>query len=299
LDRAERSIKNLKAVFAGVRVVQITTSTINDYIVKRLDEGVKHATINRELAALKRMLNLGAHQTPPKVDRVPYIPKLRENNVRKGFFEHVQFLVFRRHLPEYLKGLVTFAYKTGWRFSEIVELTWNRVDLQNGIVRLEAGETKNDEGRTIYLDDELKVIFSHQWENRKSSGKLCPWVFPNKEGTGRIHDFRDCWNAACRAAKLGYGYKLSSDYVESWKDRLPPGPLFHDLRRTAVRNMVRAGVAERVAMEISGHKTRSVFDRYNIVNETDLKQAAEQQEKYLISITGTILGTIQDFESKK
>ena len=170
--------------------------------------------------------------------------------------------------------------------------------MQNGIVRLESGETKNREGRTSPLDNEMKDVFRTQWENRKRSGKLCQWVFPNKEGTGRIHDIRDCWNAACRAAKLGYGYKLSSKYVEKWKDTLPSGPLFHDLRRTAVRNMVRARVAERVAMEISGHKTRSVFDRYNIVNETDLKQAAEQQEKYLNSITGTILGTVQDFESK-
>ena len=103
-----------------------------------------------ELAALKRMLNIGAMQTPPKVDKVPHIPILKENNTRKGFFYHGDFLALRAALPEYLKGFVTFAYKTGWRVSEISNLTWSNVDLSQGIVRLEAGETKNDEGRTVY-----------------------------------------------------------------------------------------------------------------------------------------------------
>ena len=74
-----------------------------------------NATINRELAALKRMLNLGAVQTPPRVDRLPFIPMLKENNTRKGFFEHGDYLALRDTLPEHLKGFVTFAYKTGWR----------------------------------------------------------------------------------------------------------------------------------------------------------------------------------------
>ena len=123
-------------------------------------------------------------------DRVPYIPMLEENNVRKGFFEHAEFVSLRDALPSYLKGFVTFAYKTGWRVSEITGLTWNQVDLDNGIVRLEPGETKNDEGRTIYLDDELQKVFNHQWENRKRNRKLIPYVFPNIDATDRINDFR-------------------------------------------------------------------------------------------------------------
>lgn len=113
--------------------------------------------INRELAVLKCLLNLGAQQTPLKVDRVPYIPMLKEDNVRKGFFEHGDFLALRTALPSYLKGFVTFAYKVGWRVSEMRGLTWRQVDLNRGIVRPEAGETKNAEGRTVYLDDELML----------------------------------------------------------------------------------------------------------------------------------------------
>lgn len=247
-----------------MKVTQINTPKINEYIQKRLGEGAMNATINRELAALKRMFNLGARQTPPRVDRIPHIPMLKENNVRKGFFEHGDFLALRDALPEYLKGFATFGYKTGWRKAEIETLTWSQVDREQGIVRLEPGDTKNDDGRTVYLDSELQEVFKAQWEKRKAAKKILPYVFPNEDGTDRIKDFRGAWQKACKESEVGKR-------------------LFHDLRRTAVRNMVRSGIPERVAMMISGHKTRSVFDRYNIVSDSDLKLAASRQEAYLKS----------------
>jgi integrase len=205
---------------------------------------------------------------------------LKEDNIRKGFFEHDDFLALRDALPPYLKGIVTFAYKVGWRVSEIRGLTWSQVDLNQGIVRLEAGDTKNAEARTVYLDDELKQISRQQYAARKKQKKIIPYVFPNQEGNGKIGDFRGAWNAACK--KAGIGKRV-----------------FHDFRRTAVRNMIRSGIPERVAMMISGHKTRSVFDRYNIVSDSDLKMAAQRQEEYLKSITVTKTVTIVDFEEKK
>jgi integrase len=280
LIRAERSVKHLKKSFEGKRVVYITTPTIDAHVSKRIKEGAKNATINRELSALKRILNLGAKQSPPLVNRVPSISMLKENNIRKGFFEHDQFIAIKNHLPEYLKGFVTFAYKTGWRISEISELTWQHVDREQGIVRIEVGETKNDEARTIYLDEELREIFKEQWEARKKAKKLLPYVFLNIHGTGKIKDFRRAWENACEKSDIG---KM----------------LFHDFRRTAVRNMVRSGIPERVAMMISGHKTRSVFDRYNIVNDADLKDAAEKHQKYLNSRMGTISGTVVKIGRKK
>lgn len=162
-------------------------------------------------------------------------------------------------------------------------LNWSQVGLEQDIVRREPGDTKNDEGRTVYLDDELKEIFNNQWKNRKKNKKLIPYVFQGKDGKDRIKDFRFAWKEACKNARIGKR-------------------LFHDFRRTAVRNMVRAGIPEVVAMMISGHKTRSVFDRYNIVNEDDLKLAAKKQEAYLksqISTAGTITGTIHDFNKKR
>jgi integrase len=324
--RAKASIKHLETVFAGVRVPAITTQKIQgEYIQgrkmwscqdcdeqfhigadaccpscgsKKLLKGAANATINRELAALRRILNLGANQTPPKVDRVPHIPMLKENNIRKGFFEHGQFIALRNVLPDYLKPYVTFGYKIGWRHQELASLTWSDVDLENGILTLKVGETKNKEARTVYLDQELKGMLESQWLNRKKTGKLVPYVFPNQDGTGKITNFRRAWNTACRNTKMGFGYRISVKYALKWEGQLPPGPIFHDLRRTAVRNMVRAGIPERVAMMVSGHKTRSVFDRYNIVNDADLKMASAMQETYLKNQTGTDSGTITELKGK-
>ena len=259
---------------------RITTDHIQAYIEGRQEKGAANASINRELSALKGMLNMGARQTPPKVDRVPYIPMLKENNTRKGFFEHGDFIALRDELPDYLKGFVTFAYRTGWRLSEIENLTWGQVDREQGIVRLEVGETKNDQGRTVYLDEELQEVIKGQWESRKKSGKLIPYVFPNRDGNDKIRSFNKAWATAC-------------------KDAGTAERLFHDLRRTAVRNMVRAGIPERVAMMVSGHKTRAVFERYNIVSDTDLREATQRQEAYLKGRDGYKKVTIGDFGTKK
>jgi len=202
------------------------------------------------------MFNLAAESTPPKVARVPHIPMLSENNTRKGFFEHDEFLMVRNALPEHLKGFITFAYKSGWRLSEISDIQWCQVDMKQGIARLEVGETKNDEGRTIYMDKEMKAILKKQFINRRLG---CPYVF-HRDGH-KIKEFRKSWATACKKAGIGKRF-------------------FHDFRRTAVRNMVRAGIPERVVMMISGHKTRSVFDRYNIVNSEDLRQASKKMESY-------------------
>ncbi len=279
LVKAERSVNHLKRLFGRVNVPHITTPRINKFIEMRLDEGVSNATVNRELSALKRMFNLGAQQTPPLVDRVPHIKLLEENNVRTGFFEHGEFLALRDKLPDYLKGVVTFGYKSGWRVSEITGMKWSNVDLKKRVVCLDIGTTKNKQGRTMYLDDELLELFSAQYRKQKA-GKILPFVFVNKSGTGKIKDFRKSWKTACESAGV-------------------PGRIFHDLRRTAVRNMVRSGIPERVAMMISGHKTRAVFERYNIVSENDLKVAAQRQEDYLKNQLGTISGTVTEISIKK
>jgi integrase len=130
------------------------------------------------------------------------------------------------------------------------------VNLKDGIVRLEPGETKNGEGRTLYMEPDLLAMMKVLYRNRRMD---CFYVF-HRRGMP-IGDFRKVWATACR--KIGR-----------------PGLLFHDLRRSGVRNMIRAGIPERVAMTISGHKTRSVFDRYNIVSQEDLKEAARKRQQF-------------------
>ncbi len=258
---------HLSQFFGAMKVPQVTSAKINEYIHMRMGEGAKNATINRELAVLKRSFNLAARCTPPKVSAIPHIPMLKANNVRQGFFERDEFLVLRDALPHDLKPVATFAYCVGWRKSEILNLTWDRIDLNEGIVRLEAGETKNDAPRTLCLDGQLRELFKGQRRNRRLG---CPYVF-HRDGK-KIKRPEKAWDAACQKAKVGH-------------------KLFHDLRRTAVRNMVRAGIPERVAMMVSGHKTRSVFDRYNIVSLDDLKLAASKISSHL---AGTVTGTVDD-----
>ena len=220
-----------------------------------------NASINRELAALKRMFSLAIEGS--KLLFCPTVPMLAEHNVRTGFFEHDQFTAVRAVLSDPLKSVVTFAYLTGWRIpSEVLRLQWRQIDREHGIVRLDPGTTKNDLGRMFPYGEllpELCDVMERQWVDTKqieqARGIVCPWVF-HRRGK-RIIDFRDEW---AKAVEQG-----------GCPDRIP-----HDFRRTAVRNLVRAGVPEKTAMMLTGHKTRSVFDRYDIVDENDLREAVER-----------------------
>ena len=251
----EYPIKHLRESFALNKALDLTTDRINAHISRRQEEGAKNATINRELAALKRMFSLAVQAG--KLSCKPYIPTLEENNARQGFLDYGSFLVLRENLPENRKDAVTFLYHSAWRISEMRALEWRDVDLAGKVIRLRPEISKNKDGRLLPLQGELLEIIERAKQARLLS---CPYVFHD---TGQpIGDFRKVWKRACKQAGLGT-------------------VIVHDLRRSAVRNMVRAGIPERVAMSLSGHKTRSVFDRYNIVSEADLARATQRLQAHL------------------
>jgi integrase len=204
------------------------------------------------------------------------VPRLEESSPRAGFFEQAEFEAVAKHLPTYLQAPMTFAYLTGWRCrSEVLPLPWRNVDFEAGVIRLDVGTTKNKDGRVIYMTAALRALLEEQRQAtlalQRETGQLVPLVFHN---SGRpIANYYKAWHRACRAAGLS-------------------GKIPHDYRRTAVRNMVRAGIPEKVAMQMAGHKTRSVFDRYHIVSEGDLQDAARRLEMAFPQSTATVLATI-------
>jgi integrase len=263
-DRLAYSLAHLRPVFGHHRAMQVTTAAVNAYIVARQGEQAANATINRELAALKRAYALATQATPPKLYLRPYIPMLKEDNVRKGFFEREAFEAARRHLPEDLRPLVTVAYITGWRMAdELFPMTWKQVDFAAGTLRLDVGETKNDDGRTFVMVGELRATLEAQRAAtealQRKKGAIIPWVFHRN---GRpIRDLHKAWRLACQQAGC-------------------PGRIPHDLRRTAVRNLERAGVSRSAAMKMTGHKTESVYRRYAIVDEGMLREGAAKLAAY-------------------
>ena len=144
--------------FGEDKAAAITTERANTYIAFRKGAATRtgrpptNATINRELSALKRMLSLGLKAE--RVLRVPYIPRLAENNTRKGFFERDEFLLIRGALPPPLRLLATAAYYTGMRAGELLDLQWPAIDLTNGRISLAPGDTKNGQGRAVFMSPE-------------------------------------------------------------------------------------------------------------------------------------------------
>ncbi len=278
---------NLQPFFGHLRVQNISSALLKRYVQKRLGERVARATVNRELAMLKRMFSLAAEQDPPKVRHVPKFPKRlsEKDNVRKGFLEPDQYHLLATKCSAvglWMRAVFEVGHTFGWRHSEIVNLKVGQIDLINRMIRLHPGETKNNEGRVVVMTHAVFELLRQCVAGKKPT----QYVFTHEDGTPVLTFsklwWRVCINAGlghmvCRACKEVVGESTTKCECGS-RNLKYIGLLFHDLRRTGVRNMIRRGIPEVVAMKISGHKTRSVFDRYNIVSESDLQEAARKME---------------------
>ncbi len=246
---------HLQPFFGSMRAIHLGSTPLARYIDQRQREHATNATINREMACLKRMYRLGYRASPPRVLRVPPFPHLQENNVRQGFLTAEQYNNLIAHCPElWLRALLETAYNYGWRVSELLTLRVRQVDLVSRTIRLEPGTTKNREGREVTIESDAVLQLLRQCVECK-----CQDDHVFTRGDKPIRDFRKSWRNLCTAADV-------------------PDLLFHDLRRTAARNLRAAGVPEEVIMRIVGWRTSSIFKRYAIVDQNDIREALRKLE---------------------
>ncbi len=256
LTTARGRVANLRACFGDWRALAITTEAIRTYQRHRRAAGAAGATINRETSALSRMFQLAVRSG--HVAQRPVFPdRLDEASPRQGFFEHGAYLAVRQALPPPYQDVLDFAYYSGWRKREILELRWSEVDRAGGVVRLSPERSKTRVGRVLPISQAIGAVLERRWTTRRPGDGQ---VF-RRDGV-TVRAWRRAWPAACQHAGV-------------------PGRVLHDCRRTAARNLIRAGVPERVAMLLTGHQTRAIFDRYNIVHEGELRQAGDRLWAYL------------------
>jgi integrase len=264
LATARYNLKHLESFFGGFRAEEITEERIQEYGARRTEQGAAPATLHRELTILKRMLNLCAASLP----RIPRVEMPRVANAREGFFEESEVQRVLAQLPDHARNLIEFLYLTGWRIGEALSLSWSDVDFEGRRVTLRTANSKTRRPRVFPFryDPRLEAVLLRQqthtrgWEREHSSLHVVTAVFHYRgQPIGKL---RNSWKRACARAGL-------------------EGRLVHDFRRTAVRNLIRAGVPQGVAMKITGHETDHVFRRYLIVDEEMLAQAIGRKAEFL------------------
>src|SRR5713101_7510000 len=246
--------KHLKPFFGTMQAKIVGTDTLSRYIEARRAEKAANGSINRELSLLQRAFMLGYESQPRKVVRPIRFHRLAESKPRQGFIEHKQYDALAVNCSDlFMRTMLCLSYSFGFRKSELLSLKVSDVNLIAGTLQLR--DSKNGEARKVSLTGDAKNLLAACVAGKSAEDA----VFTRGKGTKAVADFRGTWDKITLSAGCS-------------------GLLFHDLRRSAVRNMVRGGIPETVCMKISGHRTRNVFDRYNITSERDLADAARKIE---------------------
>ena len=259
-DLTYRIEKNIRPKLGALRVSQFGRTQADGYIEARRAEKATDSTINRELAIIRRAFSLGMRESPPIVTSKPFIRRLSEGNAREGFLEDEQYHALLKELPEHLKAIFVVGYHTGVRLGTLRNLRWEQVDLTSKEIRLYKSQVKQKQAHTVPIYGDMPLWLERQLADHKKHWADCPFVF---------HWLK----------------KPLGAHLKGWKEAgvraNVPGLKFHDLRRSAVRTMERAGLTRNIAMSISGHRTESVYRRYDIVSRGDLTNAANKLEDYI------------------
>lgn len=264
-DTRRRIDKHLRPFFGPKRTRDIGTKLLKEYRRKREASGDAEATINKELTWLRRSFRLGARHEPKLVSNVPYFPIPDPDNVREGVVPHEKYRQVRDSLPPYARLSFVISYHTGARKGEIRKIRREMIDWTTARIELRKKTTKNKTARylPIYGDMAAEIEMA-----LAAADPACPFLI-QREGK-QVFDFEKSWKTACKAAGL-------------------PEALYHDLRRTALTNMIEAGYSEKEAMTVSGHKTRYVFDRHHIVSSRRLRELGKKMEAHLGELDAAVL----------
>ena len=290
---------HLAEFFSRLKACDLKTDRVQRYIKHRLDQGAERATVNRELAVLKRALHLAFKAG--KLKTLVYIPGLKESNVRRGFLEPDGYARMASECAKvglWLRALFETAYTFGFRLGELRSMRCRQVNFVTGTIALET--SKNGEPRTAYMTACVRELLKALCEGKGPEAFVFTRPKQRTNGTAKkleddssLKDFRKTWANACVAAKVGAFHcpncdeKIDVDTEgpyphcgRKWRrcDLKYRGLIVHDLRRCATRGLMRAGIAQKTAMMVTGHKTISTFQRYQIVAPSDLKEATRKLE---------------------
>lgn len=277
-DALRRRWAHLQPMFGDRAARNVNDDALKAYVDARLASKAAPATINRELACLKRTLRLGQ---PKHRYIIPIFPHLRENNVRKGFIEQGAFDALRALATDiWLRLFLECAFEYGWRKNELLRLRVAQANTTTGLIRLDVGETKNDEGREVPMSATIRELVK-----LAAAGKSPEQYLLTRDGKP-VRDFRKAWHRLCVQAGLArWVCKTCEKTVVGKKCECGNkklryvGLILHDFRRSAARELRRAGVAESTIMQTGGWRTASVFRRYAIQDPRDIKAAIEKRQE--------------------
>jgi integrase len=257
LRTTELVLRHVRKYFAGYRAPHVNGKKLRAYVLHRKEQGAADASVHRELAHLRASLTLAVRDE--QLSKVPDFPVIKLNNARQGFIKPADFTRLRAECrTELLQDFATFLYWSGWRSNEAKTLEWKDIDLAESCIRLRSENSKTRQRRKLKLFGELKEMIARRVARRCPDS---PFVFCRKDGRA-LGCVADAWKAAALRAGLGH---------------ITP----HDCRRSAIRNLIRAGVPTSVAMEWSGHKSFTTFKRYDITADDDMDEAADKVAAYV------------------
>ena len=294
-------VRRLDDFFSGFRAVDIGPDIIRKFQQDQRKAGLANGSINRAVAALRRMFSLA--QRDGQLRNMPFFPMLSEAKPRTGTLPHKSYQALIAELPDYLRPVVVMGFRTGMRLGEILGLTWPNVNWMEKIIRLD--DSKNNEAREIPFSGELEIVLREQYAKRRDGCDRVCFRMSRLGHAGPIGNFRKPWRRAC--VKIGVGrmepVRDAAGQPVFEKPRYPKskpkptmkyaGLIFHDLRRTFITDAEHSHAPRHEVMKISGHKTESVYKRYAIENREQRRAALAQIDEYRDQKFGDNSGTIE------